>query len=230
MADASGTGGTSFIPKNANRVRRPRVSKRIYIFSYISYVFFFGTLLAVVGTYLYSVQMRNALTEQREVLAAERAKFNESDIAQIRELEKRILLAERLLNESSAPSRIFSAIESVIVDTMHLNELNYVREDDNSYTLTFVGAVDTFDSAMFQRDLFATVPLLASAVVSEFSYGTTEDSEGGESVATEDGTISVTFESKAHTSLFPYEPVLEEDEEIATEATSTVDDVGSGQQ
>lgn len=220
MADVSGTGGTSFIPKNANKVRKPRVSKRIYIFSYISYVFFFGTLLAVIGVYVYSIQVKNTLAEQKDVLARERAAFSESDIEQVRELEKRILLAERLLDESSAPSKIFGALESVIVDTMHLTELTYERADDNSYMLTFVGGVDSFDSAMFQRDLFATVPLLANSVVSEFSYGESE-SEDGESSAQSGEALTVTFESTAHTSLFPYEPVIEETESATSTGTGT---------
>lgn len=226
MAEAS---STSFIPKNANKVRKPRTSKRIYIFSYISYVFFFGTLLAVLGVYVYSAQVKNELEAQKQQLASERSAFSEGDIAAVRDLEKRMTLAEQLLEESTAPSRIFNSIETVIADTIHLIDFKYERLANNDFILTFSAAADTFDAGIFQRELIRAVPVLAAAEISEYTYGESTTDESGTSDDLSALGVSermvITFESAASSALIPYEPATatEEFEEELVAATTTVD-------
>lgn len=230
MAEAS---STSFIPKNTNRVRKPRVGKRIYIFSYISYVLFFGTLLTLAGTYLFSLTVENALEEQRQLLADERATFSEGEIAQVRDLEKRLLVASRLVGESSAPSLLFGSLESVIADTVELMNFKYERLPGNSFILTFIGAMNEFDSAIFQRDLFRAAPALADAKVSAYTYGNASESDDTTLPET-DRQLVVTFENTAHTALIPYQPAevsvfdIDAETEIVSEiGTSTEMDMNA---
>ena len=222
MAEAP---STSFIPKNTNRVRKPRVGKRIYIFSYISYVLFFGTLLTLAGTYLFSITVNGALEEQRQLLADERATFSEGEIAQVRDLEKRLLVANRLVGESSAPSLLFGSFESVIADTVQLMNFKYERLPGNSFILTFIGAMNEFDSAMFQRDLFRAAPALADAKVSTFTYGNVSESDDS-SLPQTDQRLVVTFENTASTALIPYEPAAVSVFDIEAE-TEVVSEIGT---
>lgn len=219
MADTT----SSFIPKNANKVKKPRTSKRIYIFSYISYVFFFGTLLVVLGTYVYAAQVSNALAEHKQMLTDERNEFTEGDLAEVRDLEKRIIIAERLIAESSAPSKIFTALESVVADTVRFSGFTYERLENNDFKLSLTGDADSFDSAVFQRDLMAAAPILSSATLSTYTYGSDEGEDN------EDGTaqLEFVFEGSDSTTLFPYEPALEEfteDEEENTETGSSIEE------
>ncbi|MEX0930723.1 MAG: hypothetical protein WDZ68_00340 [Candidatus Paceibacterota bacterium] len=203
MADPT----SSFIPKNANKVKKLRTTKRIYIFSYISYVLFFGTLIVVLGTYVYNVQVKNSLEEHKQLIAAERESFTEGDIAQVRDLEKRLVTAERLINESSAPSRIFTELEGVVADTVRFAAFEYEHLENNDFKLTFSGLSESFDSAMFQRGLLSSAPILASAALSTYIYG---ENQEGTNNAPEDGTrLEFVFEGTGSTSLFPYEPVQE---------------------
>lgn len=192
---------SSFIPKNANRAKKPRTGKRIYVFSYISYIFFFGTLLAVFGTYFYSSQVEHSLESYRAELAAESARFSEGDINEVRDLEKRLIVADELLAESNAPSRIFEALETVIADTFRINDFSYDRLPDNSIVLTFAGGTETFDAALFQRELMSSVPGFDEASVVDFSYSELAESEEG---ASEDQ-LSVTFKGTTNATAFPYE-------------------------
>lgn len=212
--------GTSFIPKNSNRVRKPRTNKRIYIFSYITYVLFFGTLLTMLGAYLYSVQVEKNLEGQKQQLASKHETFSDAEIAYVQDLEKRLLVAERLVNESSAPSRLFDALESVIADTVAVVEFTYEREANNNFVLTFAGAMNEFDSAAFQRDLFAAAPALANANVTEYTYATPSPSDGEAQGAAGGRRLVVTFQSAGSTALFPFEPDVPE-LSVETEATTT---------
>ncbi|MEX0917639.1 MAG: hypothetical protein WDZ93_00620 [Candidatus Paceibacterota bacterium] len=220
--------GTSFIPKNSNRVRKPRTNKRIYIFSYITYVLFFGTLLTLLGSYVYSVQVGKNLERQKQELATKSETFSDVEIAYVRDLEKRLLVAERLVNESSAPSRLFDALEAVIADTVAVVEFTYEREANSNFVLTFSGAMNEFDSAAFQRDLFAAAPALANATVSEYTYGTPPQSEVEGQVAGSGRRLVVTFESTGSTALFPFEPEIPSltIEESATTSAAESTDTG----
>lgn len=217
MAEAS---GTSFIPKNANRVRKPRTSKRIYIFSYVSYVFFFGTLLAVIGVYVLSVQTGRALEASKQELARERETFDQGDIAAVRDLEKRIVTAEKLLNESAAPSTLFSSLESIVADPVRFASVAYERLPGNEFTITFDVAADAFDPILFEQELLKTVPALAEAEVVDYRYGQASE-ETEESAVTAGERVVVTFESRASTGLIPYEPP----ETAATGTSPIVDDL-----
>jgi hypothetical protein len=217
---------TSFIPKNTTKVRKPRSGRRIYVFSYVSYVIFFGTLLTIIGAYVYSLQVNRSLENQRAQLDAERQSFSDSDIAYVRDLEKRLLVAARLVGESSAPSRLFDAIQSVIADNVALVDFKYERQPNNNFMLTFTGAMNQFDAAIFQRELFAAVPSLADAKVSQYVYGAA--TEGNKDVPAVAGKrLVVTFESMGNTSLFPYQPdqtpvsFAPSSDEATTTATTT---------
>lgn len=242
---------TSFIPKNANRVRKPRTNKRIYIFSYISYVFFFGTLLSVIGVYVYGAYVDGALEEQEARLTAERDSFNEADIAEVRDLEVRLRIADQLLETTSAPSRIFDSLESVIVDSVYLSGMTYTRSGDGNFTLTFSGATETFDAALFQRELLKNVPLFAATDVAQFTYGTPSEDDGSSSEQNEniDEQLVVKFRTSGATSLFAYEapetvtdapeaqtstssPEVTDEEEVSaeTETTATSTSTNGGSQ
>lgn len=231
MVESSST--SSFIPKNANKVRKPRTSKRIYIFSYLSYVFFFGTLITVVGVYFYVAQTKGTLEEQKQILATERTRFSDSDIEYVRDLEKRLLLTERLLDQSAAPSRIFTSLEEIIVDSVRVTGITYERDSNNTFVLTFSGATNTFDAAIFQRQLMQSVPVFADATITTYRYGAAaEGGEGAEVPVQGNEQLVVTFENTASTSLIPYEPVVEtpfENEEVFSEegtaTTTAVNDI-----
>ena len=217
--------GTSFIPKNTSKIRKPRVGKRIYLFSYVSYVIFFGTLLMVIATYLFSLTVKSSLEEQRGLLAEERATFSEGEIARVRDLEKRLLVANRLVAESSAPSRLFESLEQVVAASVQLVSFSYERLPGNSFMLTFIGATDSFDSALFQRELFAAVPALANSKVATYTYGTPTDGEQPE-IDVGGRRLVVTFENTASTALIPYEPAAVSVFDVQTE-TEVVPEVGT---
>ena len=130
----------SFIPKRTTgRTRAVRRTRRIYVFAYISYVFFFATLIGVGGVFLYGAQVEKDLANQKSLLADERQRFSQSDIERVREFERRIESAKRKLNMHAASTAIFSALESVITENVQVDRFMYTRANENEVKLEFAG-------------------------------------------------------------------------------------------
>lgn len=167
------TGGGSFIPKRSTgRVAPARVGKRIYIFSYIAYVLFFGTLLSVVGIFFLHNQAEAQLQEYIARVDSARKAFEEqSQVNEIRELDAQLNTAEQVLNWHAAPSVIFDMLEQTIVQAIQLTDFTYTRQTGGEATLAFGGNSDSFDVLMFQREVMSQNSFLESADIVEVKYG-----------------------------------------------------------
>lgn len=188
----------SFIPKNTHKQKRTvRTTKRIYIISYLSYVFFFGTIAVVLGSYLYGIQVDKAVEIKKQELLDKESRFDDSHLAYVRDLEKRINTAEDLVNQSHAPSKLFSALEDSVVETALFDSFTYGEDENGQLVAEFSGNTDDFDNAIFQREVIAKNKILADAEVSEFKYGKdvgNDSSDGSSNKKTTDGAVNgVTF-------------------------------------
>lgn len=194
------TPGGSFIPKRSTGKIAPTHSgRRIYIFSYIAYVLFFGSLLSVAGIFFLNQQAERQLNEHISEVAEAQKSINRGQLESIRELDNRLQAADQILNQHAAPSVIFEALESVIVSDIQLGHFSYLRENGNGAELSIGGLSNTFDVLLFQRDVMKSNTLLASADFVEVSYGAeTNPIEGADrnnenSVNRNIGDATVTF-------------------------------------
>ena len=216
MADST---NASFIPKNSKRpVKQIRTTRRIYLLSYLSYVLFFGSLLATGGIFFYSIQVNNDLNASREALIAQRDRFSSEQITAVRALEKKLLLAEQLLNSLTAPSLIFSDIESALAENMYLTNFNYEYNPNQTSKITLQGKAKEFNQLLYQRDVFNSSKLFDNSEVTAFDYsvgvdlGDDEDGFGPSSIVgllledEDEETITFTFESTITNDLISYNP------------------------
>jgi len=195
------TPGGSFIPKRSTgKVTPVRSGKRIYIFSYIAYVFFFGTLLSVVGIFFLSSQAEKQLQKYIARVDEEQQSFNRGQIDAVRKLDTQIKTAEQILNWHVAPSRLFEELEDVIVKSVRLQSFSYTRETGAGAEFSFGGLTETFDVLLFQRDVMENSPVFAAADIVEVSYGSNDGStiEGSnrgaaERLSTTPGKATVSF-------------------------------------
>ena len=92
------TPGGSFIPKrNTSKTISTHSGKRIYIFSYIAYVFFFGTLFAVIGIFFLNQQADNKLQDLIVQIEDSKELIDRSQLDSVRVLDKRLSIAEQIL-------------------------------------------------------------------------------------------------------------------------------------
>ncbi len=222
MADSN----ASFIPKNTQRIqKRVRTTYRIYLLSYLSYVFFFGTLIAVIGTYLYAVQVNNGLKAIKTDFDTARQVFSESDIEGVRQLEKRLLTADQLLSQSAAPSRVFEEVEKIVAENIQFIRFSYEALPNQKAMLSLTGKAEDFNQILYQRDLMNGSLLFEAAPDLQFDYAAAppeEEEDGTPIEAPVGGETTLTFivSNEISTSLIPYQPQAVDSANLVTEVRS----------
>lgn len=180
---------SSFIPKSGVKtVKRSQASKQIYLLAYISYIFFFSTLFAVIGVYVYGATVDRSLERLKQQMAAERQRFAVAEIDNIKQLDKRLKVAERLVSESTAPSRLFPDIESVVSSKIKFSGLSYEQLPNRKFVLELNGRADQFNDIISQKQLLQGSGILSNAEVIEFDY-----SVSGEKGSSVSGNTVLTF-------------------------------------
>lgn len=219
MADSN----ASFIPKNTQRIQKKvRTTYRIYLLSYLSYVFFFGTLIAVIGTYFYAIQVKSALDKVKVDLEQARQAFSETDIEGVRELEKRLLTANQLLGRLASPTKVFSEVEKLVADNIRFTRFSYEALPGQKAVISLTGKADDFNQIIYQRDLMNGSILFESAPKLTFDYAGTilGEETGGEVAATEntdDATLTFTVDTEFSTTLIPYQGESAVDTNVVTD-------------
>ncbi len=222
----------SFIPKNANRVeRRTRGTHRIYLLSYLSYVFFFGTLIAVVAIYFYGIQVEAQLKNVKSDLDAARSRFSDRDIETVRALEKRLLSVNQLLGEAAAPSRIFADIESVASSDIQFSAFKYERLPGQEFKVTLEGKAEDFNQMLYQRDLMEASTLFKNADVVEYDYNLAEaggdNSNGLQTLPKGQAVLSFLFSDTLSVASIPYVPEEPEVEAVVENVVTAVSGTAS---
>lgn len=144
---------SSFIPKNnpAKRKRGGANVRKIYIFTLISYVILFATLIATVGVYFYEKHINNQLAVEINLLGQEVSSFNLADMQRVVEFDKRLKQAQKRLENMASPVAIFNTLEQVVVKDAQINTLNISREGDDVFVIKEDMLTDSFDSTIVQR-------------------------------------------------------------------------------
>ena len=121
--------GTSFIPKNPTRATvRPRGVRRVFILTYVAAIFFFGTIVAVIGVFVWNITIETKLEEQKSILSDERDSFDQAGLESIRDLSTRLDTAKGLLEKQVSILSIFDALEKTTLDPVQLLEFTYERK------------------------------------------------------------------------------------------------------
>ena len=205
--------GASFIPKSgAKTVQRNRGTRRIYLLAYISYIVFFSTLFVVVGIYLYAATVNRSLASLKEQLSVEQQRFAVSDIEQVKTFDKRMSEATRLLEESSAPSRIFSDIEAIVASNIYFSSMTYQQLPNRQFEIELVGRATNFNQLINQEDLLENSELLKDATITAYDYGL----GGGEEELSGTASLSFTFADTRDLSVISYQPNASESTVVVT--------------
>lgn len=221
--------GSSFIPKSGVKaVQRNRSTRRIYVLAYISYIVFFSTLFAVIGVYIYGVTVDRSLTSLREQLVTERQRFSVEDIESVRQLDNRLSTAKQLLDQSSAPSRIFSDIESIVASNIYFSGMTYERLPNNRFQIQLTGRANSFTDIIGQREFLGNSALLREATVVDYDYSV--GGESGETSALGAATLTFIFSDTRDLSAIAYTPDVgsfNESQSQQPEATTTTESATS---
>ena len=166
----------SFIPKRTSSVpkRKKRSSKRIYLLSYVIYIFFFGTVLAGLAIWVYGLQIDRQLAATQVQLEEAAEVFSNADIERVRDFKKRMLIAEQLLNESVAVTDIFKDIEAFVSEDVTFTGFEFVRLPSGRSTVALTGTATGFSPIIYQRNLMNESPLFTEAELASYDYSTVQ--------------------------------------------------------
>lgn len=161
----------SFIPKQpaVGKVKKRRVTRKIYVLTYVSFVFFFGTLIAAGGTFFYELSVKSQLEVQKQKLIEERKLFNQADFERVKEFDTKLISAKKVLDEHVSVLSILEALESSTVSTVQLMALEIDRTSNNSIALSLEAMSENFNSVIFQRKIFNSNPVLHGSELNGFS-------------------------------------------------------------
>ncbi len=154
----------SFIPKRGPAThRRGSASRKVYLFTWASYVITFATLLSVGGVFFYGQYLEQQRDAEIAALDAAISKFSEATMQDVLQFNRRLQQATgRFDNHVSVPS-VLEAIEDATVGTVKFNSLDIQREADASLIVHAEIVTDSFDSTIFQREIYSTGSTISGA-------------------------------------------------------------------
>ncbi len=189
------TQGSSFIPNTpirGEKVGRSKKTRKVYVLTYISFVLFFGALVATAAVFFLSMQEEKNLSMQKQQLETERARFAESELERVRELDVRLKTAYTILDNTVSVANLMTALESTLLRPSLVSAFTLTKNgalesaqaatSKDAFTVSLDVAMPDFNAVLFQREVLAGNSILQGAEVHEVSYGTT--AEGADTVAT----------------------------------------------
>jgi hypothetical protein len=196
------TPASSFIPKQGPAKRsRQVVSRQVHIFTVLSYVLFFGALIASAGVFIYAKHIDSKLREEVVALDTAIANFSNEKMEQVKAFNIRINQAQARIENSVSAVSIFESLEDSTAQAAALDSLNLKRVEDDKFLVTAEINTDNFDSTLFQRGLFERNPIIESVAFEDVSL----KKEGGEDEKTTSG-VSFKAELEVPLSAVPYTP------------------------
>lgn len=182
---------TSFIPQRPTPGKiKNRGVRKIYILTYVSYVLFFGTVIAAAAIFFFTMTLESQLTGLQQQLAAEKSRFSESDIESVRELDQRIAIAKERMSQHISVLSIFEALEQKAIQSLQYVGFSYIRSNEFNPVVTVTGTTQAFNSVLFQREVLSSNPILSGSSFSETSLATHE----GDEETNKDAQTVITFQ------------------------------------
>lgn len=160
---------SSFIPKQVTNAapKKVRHTRVFSIFAFIAGTLLFISLLLSGGIYVYKGIEQSKLERERAALASERERFDEQDIAEVRSFNRRIELAETLLDGHISPSKIFDALEMSTKQSVQYTSFIYARRPSGDVSLDLTGVTDDFAKVALQAMQNSEDFILKGAAVTE---------------------------------------------------------------
>lgn len=149
---------TSFIPKKPVIISGANVggAKSFSLISFIGTFIFIVTLVASAGVFAYKNYITNSLENKRQELAQAKSSLDITLVKDLIALDARFNALRQLLNSHVAPSRFFSALESVTLRNIRFNTLKYTT-DTNGTKIDMTGQARSYASLAAQSDKFAEI-------------------------------------------------------------------------
>ena len=198
---------TSFIPQRPSTGHSPKkMVRKVYVFTYLSYILFFGTIMSVFAILAYGYILDTQVQKEKDELVAQEALFNDSEMASIKKFDTQLQTATDRMDLHLSILPIFESLERSVSQFLVLEDFKYTRENDSAPKIEISGQASVINSLLFQREVLSQVPILAGSEFTSVSVTTIKTEE--DTANEEEGQSAVPFSlSKTiDLSLLKYQP------------------------
>lgn len=176
---------SSFIPKRTTGTKiRQKRTRNFFLLSIISYACLIAAPTASAAVYVYQLytdrQFDQIVTKLDEAIGG----FSEAEMARVLEFDRRLKLAQQLVDTHVSVVKAFTALEQTTAQNAGFKTLSIKRLDEGTLTLEGELLADNFDTALFQRGTYnADTAPMTSADLNEITFSPASDDGAGEAVA-----------------------------------------------
>ncbi|MCI0533372.1 hypothetical protein L0Y49_04095 [bacterium] len=159
---------TSFIPKSPVEQQKRAAPKKggaslAYLFSL---TIFLVALVSAVGVYVYKVILEKDIQEKEISLENARRSFEPATIAELKRMDTKLILAERLLQRHTALTPLFAVLEDFTLGSIQFTSFLYRREGSSAF-IEMDGIAPGFPSLAFQSVILAGNKLIVNPLFAE---------------------------------------------------------------
>lgn len=162
---------TSFIPK----ARVPTSSRKSYNWTSMLFVFSFILFLLTVflsgGVFFYNKYLTENIQKKKEYLNKSKEAFEPKLINEIKKLDTRIKVAEKILNSHTTPLLIFRELEANTLSSVSFNSFSYENTNDGNHIVSMNGSARKFNSLALQSELFGKMDIFKNPIFSGLGLG-----------------------------------------------------------
>ncbi len=168
---------SSFIPKEASGAIPVQVRRRrnVHVFGLIATVLLTIAVLGSVGIFFYNDFLSNQLTTAKENLGKTNVQGTEEKIEEIKAYDRKLTVAQQLLHNHLAPSRIFEELENSTKETVRFTGFEFTYDPGFDAQLTLSADTKELASVVLQQMQFSEDGLFSDFFVKDVGIGTTEE-------------------------------------------------------
>lgn len=171
---------SSFIPKQPAQGKiKKRNTRKVYVLTYVSFVLFFGTLIAAGGVFFYKLSMQSQLEYEKQRLLEQQRQFNQADFERVKAFDKKLSDARNLLDQHVSVLSIIEALEDSTLSSVELSSFSLDRTKFNDIAVSLTAITDDFNSVLFQREILDDNSILKGVDITELSSENVAVTEGG---------------------------------------------------
>ncbi len=159
----------SFIPKESLvGGMNFRVGQGLGIFALIAIVIFLISVGAFGVAYFYKQSVAKEISKLDVDLARTREIFQPATIAEFKKLSNRLSVADKLLNNHPALSRVFDVLGEATLQSVYFNSF-YLAGADKGFSLALKGVARNFSSVALQSDILGKNQAIKNPIFSNLN-------------------------------------------------------------
>lgn len=160
----------SFIPKRGPIKKARRVvTRQVYVFTLVSYILIFASLIASLGVFIYEQVINRQLSAEVVALDSEIASFNQADMERVTAFNNRLQQAKARLNATVSIASLLDIVEKSTITTAQFMSFSLERELDDQLVVITQIETDSFDSVIFQREILKQNQAISNVEVTDLA-------------------------------------------------------------